>query len=85
MALLALDRLGASGDRLTEFAGAYQRRLRPKMPSPQTLSFRDWSDAIGNVEYESALTAAFDEGIEKFNKAYAKLLEAIKKKRQPVY
>ena len=26
-----------------------------------------------------------DEGIEKFNKAYAKLLEAIKKKRQPVY
>jgi len=26
-----------------------------------------------------------DEGIEKFNKAYANLLEAIKKKRQPVY
>ena len=64
MALLALDRLGASGDRLTEFARTYQRRLRPRAPSPGTLSFRNWSDAIANAEYETALIAAFDEGIE---------------------
>jgi hypothetical protein len=38
MALVALDRLGASDERLREFAAFYQRRLRPKPQNEITLS-----------------------------------------------
>lgn len=47
MALVALDRLGADGDRLTEFARRYVRRLVPVPDGEAIATFDEWRAARG--------------------------------------
>jgi Questin oxidase-like len=59
MALVALDRLGASDDRLRQFATFYQRRLRLKPAEQPPLPNDDWRNAIGQPSLETTLATKF--------------------------
>lgn len=59
MALVALDRLGASDERLREFASIYQRQLRLKPAEEPALSNDDWREAIGKKALETTLAKKF--------------------------
>ncbi|MGH9421842.1 MAG: questin oxidase family protein [Thermoanaerobaculia bacterium] len=59
MALVALDRLGASDERLREFASIYQRQLRLKPADEPPLPNGDWKAAIGKRTFETTLAKKF--------------------------
>jgi len=59
MALVALDRLGASDDRLRQYASFYQRRLRAKPVDEPPLPNDDWQEAIGKPAFETTLARKF--------------------------
>lgn len=59
MALVALDRLGASESRLSEYAAFYQRRLQLKDPHAPPLPERDWRGALGRPAFEATLVEHF--------------------------
>jgi len=63
MALVALDRLGASDARLEEFARAYERRLAPIPDAVPIAGFDDWLAARGRPDAYGALRRYFDEAI----------------------
>lgn len=63
MALLALHRLGASDQRLREFATFYQRRLRLKPADELPLPGSDWQAALGNPAFETTLAGRFSEDL----------------------
>lgn len=59
MALVALDRLGASDERLREFASIYQRQLRLKRVEAPALPNGDWKEAMGKKALETTLAKKF--------------------------
>ena len=68
MALLALDRLGADEARLRQFSASYEKRLRPKSLGEPSLPGGDWHEALGKRQYESAVTAKFDDDLRRRGK-----------------
>jgi hypothetical protein len=59
MALVALDRLGASDERLREFASIYERQLRLKPDAEPPLPNGDWKEAMGKKAFETTLAKKF--------------------------
>jgi hypothetical protein len=61
MILVALDRLGASPERLDAFAQAYRAEhgLRPQPPAQAPLAVEDWMSALGQRSREADLRAFF--------------------------
>lgn len=59
MALVALDRLGASDERLREFASIYERQLRLKPSTEPALPNGDWKEAMGKKAFETTLAKKF--------------------------
>jgi len=66
MALVALDRLGARGDRLAQFFATYRdaKGLRPPPPPVGRLTRQTWPDAIGDRSRESDLIAFFEREVD---------------------
>jgi hypothetical protein len=62
MALVALDRLGARGDRLAAFFRTYRdaKGLRPAPPRIGPLTRETWPEAVGERARESDLVAFFE-------------------------
>jgi hypothetical protein len=63
MALVALDRLGASDERLREFVSVYERQLRLKPAAEPPLPNDDWNEAMGKRELETTLAKKFASGL----------------------
>jgi hypothetical protein len=59
MALVALDRLGASDERLREFASIYERQLRLKPSAAPALPNGGWKEAMGKKAFETTLAKKF--------------------------
>lgn len=59
MALVALNRLGASDERLREFASIYQRQLLLKPENEPPLPNGDWKEAMGKKALEATLAKKF--------------------------
>jgi len=59
MALVALERLGANDDRLRQYAGFYERRLRSKPADEPPLPNDNWKEAIGRPALETTLARRF--------------------------